>query len=106
MAKSIIKVLTVTVVYFFFSGASLQIYLLLFYADVLPGIQLSSLSFNVCFVMAYSNSCVCPFIFLIKYEEFRKGVLVVLLRRRNQIGPTSMAMDSGLTAASVVKGPK
>jgi hypothetical protein len=54
----------------------------LYYSVGLQPVDFNGIGFKICLVLNYSNCCVYPFIYLIKYEEFQKGVLSLIGRKK------------------------
>ncbi len=69
--KSILKILTIIVVCYVVCGVPRWGFLFVWSFCNVPA-DFNFLPYNVSIVLYYANSCVCPVIYLLKYEEFQK----------------------------------
>ena len=88
-SKKIIQILITVTLCFIISAGPKQIYRFLGSINVVHVVYVGSLYKSMLFVN-YAMSCLNPFIYIFKYEDFQKGARVVLCRRKpNEVFATN-----------------
>ena len=80
-SKNIIKILIIVTVSFIVSAGPKQIYLVVVGANIMSNAFTGPL-YNSLTFMSYLTCILNPFIYLFKYDEFQRGVKVVICRRK------------------------
>ena len=90
------KVMIIVCLCFIICWGPVLIHYLLMFQGLVPGLKLEGLRYQIVSYMSFANSCINPFVYAFKYEDFKKGTRRLLgFHRKTE--PTVQSVSTAST---------